>query len=133
MIAAIADTHTALWYVFADARLSAKAKETIEDAAAKGLYVGVSAISLAEVVYLVEKHRIAPDALKRLQATLQNPDEVLIEIPVDGQIVERMQEIPREQVPDLPDRIVAATALCVGTPVISRDGKIQATALQTVW
>lgn len=112
MIAAIADTHTALWYVFADARLSVKANEAIEDAAAKGLYVGVSAISLVEVVYLVEKHRIASDAFKRLQATLRNPDEVLIEIPVDGQIVERMQEIPREQVPDLPDRIVAATALC---------------------
>jgi PIN domain nuclease of toxin-antitoxin system len=33
MIAAIADTHTAVWYIFADARLSAQAQRAIEAAA----------------------------------------------------------------------------------------------------
>jgi len=36
-------------------------------------------------------------------------------------------------VPDLPDRIIAATALHLNVPVISRDSKIQAANLQTVW
>ena len=74
MIAAIADTHTAIWYIFADARLSATAKDRIEEAAVQGDQIGVSAISLAEMVYLVEKGRIASDTLTRLQRTLRHPD-----------------------------------------------------------
>lgn len=62
MIAAIADTHTALWYIFADSRLSATGRNLIDEAAAHGDRVGVSVISLAEIVYLVEKHRIEPAA-----------------------------------------------------------------------
>jgi hypothetical protein len=37
------------------------------------------------------------------------------------------------EVPDMPDRIAAATALHFGVPVISRDGRIRASSLQTVW
>ncbi len=33
----------------------------------------------------------------------------------------------------MPDRIVAATAVYLGVPVISRDGRIRAANLQTVW
>jgi len=133
MIAAIADTHTAVWYIFADARLSAQAKLTIEEAAANGLYVGVSTISLIEVVYLTEKQRLAPETLNRLAETLKNPDEVLIEVPIDSEIVEHLRQIPRDQVPDLPDRVIAGTALRFGVPVISRDGEIKAASLQTIW
>jgi PIN domain nuclease of toxin-antitoxin system len=33
----------------------------------------------------------------------------------------------------MPDRIVAATALYFGVPAISRDGRIRASNIQTVW
>jgi hypothetical protein len=36
MIASVADTHTALWYLFDDPRLSAAAGEFIDQAAAAG-------------------------------------------------------------------------------------------------
>lgn len=38
MIAAIADTYTAVWYIFADARFSVQPKLTIEEAVADGLW-----------------------------------------------------------------------------------------------
>ena len=65
--------------------------------------------------------------------SLADADEVLVEVAVDGQIVEAMSKIPRSAVPDLPDRIVAATGLHFGVPVISRDSKIQAADLNTIW
>lgn len=40
---------------------------------------------------------------------------------------------PSEEVPDLPDRVIAATALALNLPLISRDGKIKASRLTTVW
>ena len=44
-----------------------------------------------------------------------------------------IMEVPREAVPDLPDRVIAATALLHGVPILSRDRRIQASGLQTIW
>ena len=57
----------------------------------------------------------------------------LQEVPVDAAIVEQMENVSRLEVPDMPDRIVAATALRFGVPIISRDRKIQAAKLNTIW
>ena len=58
MIVAVADTHAAIWYLFSDPRLGKAASAFIDDTIAKGNHIGVSAITLAEMVYLVEKARI---------------------------------------------------------------------------
>ena len=133
MIAAVADTHTAIWYVYEDDRLSLQAKQTIDDSTEQGIYVGVSVISLVEIVYLIEKQRLATETLPRMLRTLRNPDEVLMELPIDGEIVAHLQQIPRDQIPDLPDRVIAGTALLYGVPLISRDRKIQAAHIHTIW
>ncbi len=44
-----------------------------------------------------------------------------------------MKTIPRTVVPDMPDRIVAATGVYFGVPVFSRDGRIRASIVQTIW
>ncbi len=44
-----------------------------------------------------------------------------------------VQQVSREQVPDLPDRIIAATALYLGVPLITRDRKIALSSVDTVW
>jgi PIN domain nuclease of toxin-antitoxin system len=58
MIAGVADTHAALWYLFGDLRLSAPAKAAFDVAASSRRKIVLSVISLAEVVYLVEKNRL---------------------------------------------------------------------------
>ena len=133
MISAIADTHTVIWYLSGSPLLSEKAKNAIDRAADQGFYVGVSVITLVEIVYLIEKNRIAPDLLSRLVSILKNPDQVLIEVPLDSEIVQLMPKIPRSDVPDLPDRIIAVTALQIGVPVITKDSKIQSAKLKTIW
>ena len=133
MIAAIADTHAAIWFVYADARLSTAARSFMDRAAADGDNVGVSAITLAEIIYLAEKQRVPASALPRLLGVLLDPAEGLIEIPIDHDIVVAMQRVKRNEVSDMPDRLIAATALHFGVPVISRDRRIQASGLATIW
>ena len=133
MFAGVADTHAALWYLFRDARLSAAAKEFIDEAAEAPRKIALSAISLAEIVYLVEKQRIAPTAFDDIRRALSNPNHVFQEVPFTTRVVEAMRQIPRDAVPDMPDRIVAATAMFLGVPVISRDGQIRASNVKTVW
>jgi len=48
-------------------------------------------------------------------------------------VVEALSYIPREQVPDMPDRIIAATARYLDLPLISRDRKIQAANINIIW
>jgi PIN domain nuclease of toxin-antitoxin system len=62
MVVAIADTHTTLWYLFSDSRLGPAASALIDATVAEGNHIGVSAISVAEMVYLIEKGRIPPTA-----------------------------------------------------------------------
>ena len=40
-----------------------------------------------------------------------------------------MRRIPRERIPDMPDRIIGATALHLGLSLITRDGKLTASGL----
>jgi len=133
MIAAVADTHTALWYVFDDGRLSNAGGDFIDNSAAAGSQIAVSSIRLAEIVYLVAKNRLPANAYADHKAALDDPGRVFKEAAFTVQIVDAMKQDLRADVPDMPDCIVAATAVYFGVPVISRDGKIRASNVQTIW
>jgi PIN domain nuclease of toxin-antitoxin system len=133
MIVGIADTHTALWHLFDDRRLSRAAGDFINTAAVTRQKIALSSISLAEVVYLIEKNRLPPSAYEELTDALVDPEHVLIEAACTAAIVNAMWQVPRAEVPDMPDRIVAATAVYFEVPVISRDGRIRGTSIKTVW
>jgi PIN domain nuclease of toxin-antitoxin system len=133
MIAAVADTHTALWHLFDDARLSAAAGAAISEAATARRKIAVSTISLAEVVYLIEKNRLPASAYGELTDALADPEHVFTEAVFTASIVQAMRQVSRAEVPDMPDRIVAATAVYFGVPVISRDRRIRAASLKTLW
>jgi predicted nucleic acid-binding protein len=70
VIAGVADTHAALWYLLKNPRLSATARSFIDDAANAGHDIVLSPISLAEIVYLVEKGRLSASAYDELREAL---------------------------------------------------------------
>jgi PIN domain nuclease of toxin-antitoxin system len=133
VIVGVADTHAALWYLLKNPRLSATARTFMDDAALAGYDIALSPISLAEIVYLVEKNRLPESAYHELKDALADPEYVIEEAPLTAGVVEALRQIPRADVPDMPDRIVAATAVYLRVPVISRDGHIRSSSIQTVW
>ena len=126
---AVIDTHTAVWYLNADARLSDRAKRFIDEAGRRGMPVLISSISLVEVVYLCEKDRIPAESFTRLQEALRLQDTTLCV----ADLTLAVGRVLRDEVPDMPDRIIAGTALYFGVPVISRDRKIRTSAVATIW
>ena len=133
-MAIVADTHAIIWYLVEPERLSQVALDALEGTIAAGSPVYISAISLIEICYLIEKRRIASDLLQRILAVLNDPDPSLIVVPIDLAISIAIQNIDRDTVPDMPDRIIAATALHLNLPLITRDRKIQAErAIITIW
>jgi len=133
MIAAIADTHAVIWYLFSDPRLGKSASAFIDASIAKGDHIGVSAITIAEMVYLIEKGRVPANALTDLHAATSNPSAVLRHVPLDEAIALKMAQVSRQDLPDLPDRVIAATGLLLGVPVLTRDARMHSSSIETIW
>jgi PIN domain nuclease of toxin-antitoxin system len=131
MIVAVADTHALVWALMGDARLSPAARVALTVSATD--QIAVSAISLVEIAYLEEKRRLPPGLLARVIASVATPGGIMIEVPVDVSVVKALIRVPRDAIPDMPDRIIAATALDLGVPLISRDAKIRASSITTIW
>jgi PIN domain nuclease of toxin-antitoxin system len=92
-MAIVADTHAIIWYLVEPERLSQVALDALEGAIAAGEPVYISAISLIEICYLIEKRRIASDLLQRILAVLNEPDPSLIVVPIDLAISIAVQNI----------------------------------------
>jgi PIN domain nuclease of toxin-antitoxin system len=86
-----------------------------------------------EIVYLVDKGRIPADTIPLLETALTRRSALLEVVPLTQSIALAVRQVPREQVPDLPDRVITATALHLDVPLITRDHKIQLSSLSTIW
>jgi len=133
VVGVIADTHAIIWYLLDSPRLSASASAQFEACLTDEIRVGVASISIVEIVYLVDKGRIPAATIPMLKESWEQPLPVLEVIPLTQSIALTVRQVPRGQVPDLPDHVIAATALYLDVPLISRDRAIQLPDLETIW
>jgi len=68
----------------------------------------------------------------RLIQALDDPATPCLLAPLDRLVADALESVSRGEVPDLPDRIVTATAVALRVPLISRDGKIRASQIQRI-
>jgi PIN domain nuclease of toxin-antitoxin system len=129
----VADTHTIVCYLSRDSRLSSTAHAALTAATTGGDIIHIPSICLVELTYLAEKGRLPSAAREALVEALDDPSGPCTLVPLDRPVAEALQLVQRTEVPDLPDRIVAATALALRVPLISRDRKIRASQIQTIW
>ena len=86
------------------------------------------------MTYLAEKKRIANTLVKMALDLLRGAGKNYWLVPLDLAVVEVLEQVPRSLVPDMPDRIIAATALCLGLPLLSRDRAMAAVeGLEVIW
>ena len=109
MAAVVTDTHAVVWYLANSPKLSATAMAALDAATASGDPILIPAISLVELTYLVEKGRIPPEARTWLLDILALPNGPFELASLDGQVAAAVELIDRNTVPDLPDRVIAAT------------------------
>ncbi|HEU0141674.1 MAG TPA: type II toxin-antitoxin system VapC family toxin [Bryobacteraceae bacterium] len=133
MPSVVLDTHAAVWYLAAHPSLSISARQAIDGAQQPPYQVFVPTICLVELTYLIEKGKLHPEARARLISAIREGNSTFVEQPLTLEVAEAVSTVSRESVPDLPDRIIAATAVALGVPLISRDSKIRAAQLTTIW
>ena len=125
------DTHTIVWFLSSDSQLSTKARDVLRATTVAGDEIYVPSICLVELTYLAEKGRLP--ARDRLIQALDDPAVPCSLVPLDRNVADALALVKRSDVPDLPDRIVAATAVALRVSLISRDAKIRASLVNTIW
>jgi PIN domain nuclease of toxin-antitoxin system len=133
MAGVVVDTHAIVWFLSRDPRLSEHARDVLRSTTAGGHVIYVPSICLVELTYLTEKGRLPVPAREELIQALDDPATPCALVPLDRMVADALKRVARSEVPDLPDRIVAATAVALGLPLISRDAKIRASQVETVW
>lgn len=130
----VADTHTFIWYANNSRRLSPRAGEVLDAATASDAPILVSAVTIVELRYLVEKGTLSEAEFEVLVALLDAPDSPYEVAPVDGGIAVEAGQISRKFGADPFDRMIGATAVALGIPLVTADRKLQAQpAVETVW
>lgn len=125
----VLDTHAWLWSSFDSSQLSSAARAAIADTE----MIGISAISLWEVALLEARGRIEfPCPLLTWFAdAFSVPHIQLLPLTPEIAVATTKLDLPHN---DPADRIVAATALVHGYPLVTADGKIRtSTMIETVW
>ncbi|MBW3624199.1 MAG: PIN domain-containing protein [Armatimonadetes bacterium] len=111
-------------------RLSPVARRIFEEAEAGNAVIYVSAITLAEILYLSEKQRISV-SWAEVEMYL-NRFSGYREQPLGMKILSSTAEIT--DVPELHDRLIAGTARFLNLDLITNDPVIQASAfVNTLW
>jgi PIN domain nuclease of toxin-antitoxin system len=130
----VADTHTFAWYVSASPQLSAAARDALRCAAAADYPIFVSAASLVEMRYLLEKGTFTAEEVAVYRAALRAPDAVFEVAPLDEDVALAVDYIPREYIGDPFDRMIAATSLALAVPLVTTDRKLRSlSAVDTIW
>jgi predicted nucleic acid-binding protein len=130
----VADAHPLVWHLTKDAHLSQRCRRIFAQADTGSITIWVPAIVLVEVIYLVEKRRLPEVLTGQMFALLEPPGVNYRLIGLDLAILRALRQVKREAVPDMPDRIIAATALSLGLPLLSRDRAMAAVeGLEVIW
>jgi len=133
MGALVIDTHTAVWFLASSPRLSPRAKGEIDEAIAASDPVWVPAICLVELAYLVEKGKLPESAWQSLLELLERPTSGFRAVPFTLDMARALRRIPYAAVPDMPDRMLGATALALNVPLVTSDPRLQAVLPATLW
>jgi PIN domain nuclease of toxin-antitoxin system len=129
----ILDTHTWVWWVSSPKRLSPSAKKII-DHSMENNEIFISSISTWEVAILVDKDR--------LKLTLEVNDWIarserlpfVTFISIDNTIALKSVFLPGDFHSDPADRIIVATAITTGAPLVTKDERILSYPyVETVW
>ena len=126
----IADTHSLWEFFYEPSSLSPPALQAFRSALAGEATIIVPAIVVAELYYLARKLRQPVTTTRLVNLILSSSGLRISDLTIDQlMLMDVLTDIP-----EMHDRLIAAEAMLLDAPVITRDGEILAAAgVEYVW
>jgi PIN domain nuclease of toxin-antitoxin system len=125
------DTHVLIWLAIEPAKLSKKAAEAMRTAG-RETGIAISAITLWEFAWLATHGRL--DITGTVDAFVEKISSRTAIRPITSKIAVLATQLPPIYSSDPCDRLVGATALAEGIPLITKDRKIRSCKqIKTIW
>lgn len=126
------DTHIVIWLALTPEKISPAATAAIREAESVGAILGISAMTLYEVVYSIHRGRIQPSVPH--QVFLDRIRSRFKVFPVSDTIALCAAELPSPFHGDPMDRIIAATTIVENCVLITHDDLIRnANVCKVLW
>lgn len=130
----VLDTQSLLWWINSSRKLSKRARHKIQSEIKKDEHLLVSSISIWEISLLIKKERLklTMDIFSWIEKVESLP--YIQFIPVDNKVAAKSVMLSEFLHNDPADRIIIATSLLYGAPLITSDKRIlHYRPVQTVW
>jgi PIN domain nuclease of toxin-antitoxin system len=127
----VTDTHALVWYMTDNPKLSKKAKTIFQKVDNAQDKIFIPCIVFFELLYLTEKKKLDIDFDKFLEM-ISYSNNYKIE-PLCLPIITKCSKIPRLIIKDPWDRLIAATSIHLGLPLITCDESLSKIGLDIVW
>lgn len=128
----LVDTHVVVWLALEPVLISKKARTVIEETRHSGQGLAISGITLLEIAQIESKGRIKLNS--SLETFLSEVEARFVILPITGRVCVRAMRFPASYPKDPADRIIGATALVEGVPLVTADDDIRRSkALRTIW
>lgn len=128
----VTDTQCLLWYLADDRRLPRGANRVFRAADNGNAQVLVPSIALVEAIFLSQRRRVSAALLDRVLDLEDDPNASITVVPLDMEVVRVLNDFGPAAVPELADRVIAATARALGVPLLTVDSAIVESGLVDV-
>ena len=126
------DTHVAVWLAGDPDQISRTAHAAIEEARTTGAGLAVCDVTMLELAMLVRKNRLHLDTT--FEDFLSEVESRFRVLPITGRACACAASLPSSYPSDPADRIIGATAIVEGLPLVTADRAIHKSKLvRTIW
>lgn len=128
----VTDTQCLLWYLTGDRRLSRAVRAVFSASEGGRTQILVPSIVLVEAIFLLHRQRVKEMIVDKLMMLSEEPDASLYVVPLDVAVVHALYQFGPAAVPELADRIIAATARASNLTLLTTDPAIIESGLVSV-
>ncbi|MCX5885431.1 MAG: PIN domain-containing protein [Proteobacteria bacterium] len=126
----VTDTHALLWWFIDSPKLSSRVSDIFRKCEKGESIIFIPSIVIAEALSIFEKKRVSFDFKKLFKRIYESENFVIVGL--DYFILQKMVDL--EDVFELHDKIIAATAKYLNLPIITKDKTLQnAASIKTIW